>query len=114
MLGWQVVAEYKAQKKAAKKKKKKKHKKEKRAVKKDKKNKTLAKAKKRDKRCTDTGEGIEDTSRKGVKNEHHEVKQKRRKRILLDDTGQPTGKEELEVLEALVYAGLWMSLCLFP
>ena len=35
-----------------------------------------------------------------MKKERHEVKEKRRKRIMLDDAGQPTGKEELEVLEA--------------
>ena len=97
-----VVAEYKAQKKAAKKKKKKKkQKKEKKAAKKDKKDKQLGKtAKKEKKRSKARGSSQDDLPGEEVKKERHEVKEKRRKRIVLDDAGQPTGKEELEVLQA--------------
>ncbi|CAE7805839.1 unnamed protein product [Symbiodinium sp. CCMP2592] len=96
-----VVAEYKAQKKAAKKKKKKKkQKKEKKAGKKDKKDKQLVKAAKKEKKRSKAREASQDDlPGKEVKKERHEVKEKRRKRIMLDDAGQPTGKEELEVLE---------------
>ncbi|CAE7929227.1 unnamed protein product [Symbiodinium sp. KB8] len=96
-----VVAEYKAQKKAAKKKKKKKkQKKEKKAAKKDKKDKQLGKtAKKEKKRSKARGSSQDDLPGEEVKKERHEVKEKRRKRIVLDDAGQPTGKEELEVLQ---------------
>ena len=96
-----VVAEYKSQKQAAKEKKKKK--KDKKAGKKDKKDKKDGKTKKDRKIRKEKDASDEDETDEEVKKEHHEVKEKRRKRIMLDDAGQPTGKEELEVLEASLF-----------
>ena len=57
---------------------------------------------KKEKKCRkDRNASEAENADKEVKKEHHEVKEKRRKRIMLDDAGQPTGKEELEVLEAV-------------
>eukprot|EP00434_Breviolum_minutum_P003138 symbB.v1.2.002763.t1/scaffold141.1/size300911/14 len=100
-----VVAAYKAERKAEKKRKKKKKKKKekkerkegkegkegkKTKEKKEKKEKKLKKEKKK------KGE-VEDEEQ--VKKEHHEVQEKRRSKVVLDDAGQPTCKEELEVVE---------------
>lgn len=101
-----VVAAYKAERKAEKKrKKKKKKKKEKKKLKEGKegkegkktKEKKEKKEKKQKKEKKKKGE-IEDEE-EHVKKEHHEVQEKRRSKVVLDDAGQPTCKEELEVVE---------------
>lgn len=89
-----VVAAYKANKKAEKKKrKKKKKKKEKKEKKEGKKKKEKKEGKEKKRKEKDAGgQGQQ------VKKEHHEV-QKRRSKVVLDDAGQPTCKEELEIVE---------------